>query len=66
MDSFFNNVFKHILDKYDVRHKIPMNYHPQTNVKVELSNKEIKRNLENVMNPTRKGWSLHSMVLYGI
>lgn len=42
-----------------------MDYHPQTNVKVELSNKEIKRNLENVMNPTRKGWSLHSMVLYG-
>jgi len=33
-------------------------YHPQTSGQVEISNREIKRILEKMVNPTRKDWSL--------
>jgi len=45
--------------KYGVRHKIATTYHPQSNGQVEVSNREIKKILEKVVNPTRKDWSLH-------
>lgn len=34
-------------------------YHPQSNGQVELSNSEIKRILEKVVNPSRNDWSKH-------
>ncbi|KAH9770018.1 hypothetical protein KPL71_012225 [Citrus sinensis] len=45
--------------KYGVRHKITITYHPQSNGEAEVSNREIKKILEKVVNPTRKDWSLH-------
>jgi len=33
-------------------------YHPQTSGQVEISNREIKRILEKIVNRTRKDWSL--------
>ncbi|XP_024042791.1 uncharacterized protein LOC127900653 [Citrus sinensis] len=44
--------------KYGVKHKIVTAYHPQSNGQTKVSNREIKRILEKVVNPTRKDWSL--------
>ncbi|XP_039046848.1 uncharacterized protein LOC120187132 [Hibiscus syriacus] len=47
------------LHRYRVKHRIATTYHPQTNGQAEVSNREIKQVLENVVNPSRKYWSLH-------
>lgn len=44
--------------KYGVHHKIAAAYHPQTNGQAEVCNREVKRILEKVVNPSRKDWSL--------
>ncbi|KAL5569963.1 hypothetical protein UlMin_026538 [Ulmus minor] len=54
---FCNRLLENLLAKYGVRHKIATAYHPQTSGQVELSNREIKRILEKVVNPSRKDWS---------
>ena len=46
------------MGKYGVKHRIATAYHPQSSGQVEISNREIKRILEKVVNPTRKDWSL--------
>ena len=45
--------------KYGVKHKVATTYHPQSNGQTEVSNREIKKILEKVVNPIRKDWSLH-------
>ncbi|KAA3470666.1 Retrovirus-related Pol polyprotein from transposon 17.6 [Gossypium australe] len=45
------------LNRYGVKHKIVMAYHPQTNGQAEVSNREIKQILEKVVNLTNKDWS---------
>ena len=52
-----NRLFDGLLAKYGVRHKVATTYHPQTSGQAELSNREIKRILEKVVNPLRKDWS---------
>ncbi|KAH9750406.1 hypothetical protein KPL71_013870 [Citrus sinensis] len=56
---FCNKIFAAAMMKYGVRHKIATAYHPQSNGQAEVSNREIKKILEKVVNPTRKDWSLH-------
>ena len=56
---FYNKVFATAMVKYGVRHKVATTYHPQSNGQAEVSNREIKKILEKVVNPTRKDWSLH-------
>ncbi|KAH9697093.1 hypothetical protein KPL71_023468 [Citrus sinensis] len=56
---FCNKIFAAAMMKYGVRHKIATTYHPQSNGQAEVSNREIKKILEKVVNPTRKDWSLH-------
>jgi len=46
-----------LLQKYGVVHKISTPYHPQTNGQAEISNREIKRILEKIVQPNRKDWS---------
>ncbi|XP_015953336.1 uncharacterized protein LOC107477781 [Arachis duranensis] len=48
---------KALLKQYGVVHKVATAYHPQTNGQAEVSNQEIKRILEKVVNPQRKDWS---------
>ena len=65
---FFNKIFAAALAKYGIKHKIATTYYPQSNGQAEVSNREIKRILEKVMNPTRIDWSLRlydSLWAYG-
>ncbi|KAH9779814.1 hypothetical protein KPL71_007852 [Citrus sinensis] len=52
-------VMQSAMMKYEVNHKIAISYHPQSNGQAEVSNREIKKILEKVVNPTRNDWSLH-------
>jgi hypothetical protein len=51
---FCNRIFEQLMKKYFTTHKV----HPQTSGQVEISNLEIKRILEKMVNPLRKDWSL--------
>ncbi|KAL2330054.1 hypothetical protein Fmac_017635 [Flemingia macrophylla] len=53
---FCNKQFESLLGKYGVKHKIATPYRPQTSGQVEISNKELKRILEKVVNSNRKDW----------
>ncbi|KAH9792490.1 hypothetical protein KPL71_004147 [Citrus sinensis] len=55
---FCKKVFTAAMVKYGVRHKVATSYHPQSNGQAEMFNREIKKILEKVVNPTRKDWSL--------
>ncbi|XP_027347944.1 uncharacterized protein LOC113859339 [Abrus precatorius] len=54
---FCNRTMEVLLKKYGVVHKVSTAYHPQTNGQDELSNREIKKILERVVQPHRKDWS---------
>ncbi|XP_062080896.1 uncharacterized protein LOC133785693 [Humulus lupulus] len=54
---FVNKWLAGLLAKYNVKHKVAMAHHPQTNGQAELSNREIKGVLEKVVNPNCKDWS---------
>ncbi|KAH9770207.1 hypothetical protein KPL71_012301 [Citrus sinensis] len=56
---FCNMIFAAAMMNYGVRHKLATTYHPQSNGQAKVSNREIKKILEKVVNPTRKDWSLH-------
>ncbi|XP_024043246.1 uncharacterized protein LOC112099943 [Citrus clementina] len=56
---FCNKVFAAAMVKYGVKHKIAITYHLQSNGQAEVSNKEIKKILKKMVNPSRKDWSLH-------
>ncbi|XP_074297959.1 uncharacterized protein LOC141628767 [Silene latifolia] len=45
-----------LLTKYRVRHRTWLGYHPHRSSQVEVSNREIKKILEKVVNKTRKDW----------
>ena len=54
---FFNKLFAYIFSKYGVTHRMPLAYHPQSNGKIEVSNREIKKILEKAVSATRKDWA---------
>ncbi|KAH9649075.1 hypothetical protein KPL70_025843 [Citrus sinensis] len=56
---FCNKVFAAAMVKYGVKHKIAITYHLQSNGQAKVSNKEIKKILKKMVNPSRKDWSLH-------
>ena len=43
---FVNKVFEKLMRRYGIKHIMSLAYHPQTNGKVEISNREIKKILE--------------------
>ena len=54
---FCNKVIDKVLQKYEVRHRTSLAYHPQSNGQAEVSNREIKYILEKTVNSFRKDWS---------
>ena len=54
---FCNKSMHALLKKYGVVHRVSIPYHPQTNGQAEISNKEMKRILEKIVQPSRKDWS---------
>ena len=55
---FYNKSMDKLLKRYGVIHRMATPYHPQSNGQAEVSNREIKRILEKVVNPSRKNWSI--------
>ena len=51
---FANKVFAKLMSRYDIRHVVGLAYHPQSNGQVEISNREIKKILEKIVNSSRK------------
>ena len=52
-----NKLVDKVLQKYGVRHRTSLAYHPQENGQAEVSNREIKSILEKIINSSRKDWS---------
>ena len=55
---FPNKVFAKLMNRYGIRHMMELGYHPQSNSEAEISNREIKKILENTVNISRKDWSI--------
>ena len=55
---FRNHLFRALANKFGVKHKMTVGYHPQANGQAEVANREIKKILEKTVNPSRKDWSL--------
>jgi len=51
---FCNRLLDGLFRKYGVIHRASTPYYPQTNGQVEVSDREIKRILKKMVNPTRK------------
>ncbi|XP_028223292.1 uncharacterized protein LOC114404601, partial [Glycine soja] len=54
---FCNRTMHALLKKYGVVHRVSTPYHPQINGQAKISNREIKRILEKIVQPSRKDWS---------
>ncbi|RDX64558.1 Pro-Pol polyprotein, partial [Mucuna pruriens] len=54
---FCNHAMATLLEKYGVVHKVSIVYHPQTNDQPEVFNREIKKLLQKMANPSRNDWS---------
>ena len=54
---FANKVFDKLMGRYGIKHIMSLAYHPQTNGKAEISNREIKKILEKTVSSSRKDWS---------
>ena len=52
-----NKLVDKVLQKYGVRHRTSLAYHPQENGQAEVSNREIKSILEKTVDSSRKDWS---------
>ncbi|CAN1293896.1 Retrovirus-related Pol polyprotein from transposon 17.6 [Linum perenne] len=55
--THFQGQFDKVCQKYGVTHRLSTAYHPQTSGQVEVTNRELKRILEKVVEPSRKDWS---------
>ena len=53
----FCNKLVDVLQKYGVRHRTSLAYHPQANGQAEVLNREIKSILDKTVNSLRKDWS---------
>ena len=55
---FENKVFEKLMSRYGIRHVMGLAYHPQSNGQAEISNREIKKIMEKIVNTSRKDWSI--------
>lgn len=54
---FCNKIFNYLLTKHNIKHKLALGYHPQSNGQVGISNREIKQILEKTSNTNSKDWA---------
>ena len=54
---FANKFFAKFMNRYGIKHMMGLAYHPQSNEQAEISNREIKKILEKIVNTSRKDWS---------
>ena len=52
-----NKMVDRVLQKYGVRHRTSLTYHPQENGQAEVWNREIKSIMEKTFNNSRKDWA---------
>ena len=57
-NHFANKVFEKLMNGYGIKHIMGLAYHPQTNGQDEISNREIKKILENTVSSSIRDWSL--------
>ena len=57
-NHFANKVIEKLMSRYEIIHVMGLAYHPQSNRQTEISNKEIKKNMEKTVNTSRKDWSI--------
>ena len=55
---FTNKIFEKLISRYGIKHVMGLAYHPQSNGQAEISNMEIKKILEKIINTSRKDWSI--------
>ncbi|XP_063941373.1 uncharacterized protein LOC135149575 [Daucus carota subsp. sativus] len=55
---FCNRKFTALMEQFGINHRVATAYQPKTNGQAEVSNREIKRNLEKIVSPSRKDWVL--------
>ena len=46
------------MSRYGIKHLMGLGYHPQSNRQAEISNREINKILEKIVNASRKDWSI--------
>ena len=51
---FANKLFEKLMSRYGIKHIMSLAYHPQTNGQAEISNREIKKILENTVSISRR------------
>ena len=54
---FTNSLFKSLLKKYGVHHRVMTPYHPQANGQVEVSNREVKNILKKIIRTDGSDWA---------
>ena len=54
---FCNKMIDKVLQKYGVRHRTSLAYHPYSNGQAEVSNREIKSIMKKTVNSSKKDWS---------
>ena len=55
---FANKVFAKLMSKYGIKNMMGFTYHPQSNGQAEISNREIKKIPEKIVNASRNDWSI--------
>ena len=55
---FANKVLSKLMSRCGIRHVMGLAYHPQSNGRAEISNREIKKILEKTVNSSIKDWSI--------
>ena len=51
---FANKIFEKLMSRYGIKHVMVLAYHPQSNGQAEISNREIKKIIEKIVNTSRK------------
>ena len=55
---FSNKVFAKLMNRYGIKHMMGLAYHPQSNGQAKISNRELKKILEKIMNTSKKYGSI--------